>query len=77
MNQQSKRLNIFITGAAGYVGAMLAEQFSTRSDVAEIICLDKEPMPELLMGNKKIFGLRPTLRTAIGRRKSVQRNPIS
>ncbi|MEK7143297.1 MAG: NAD(P)-dependent oxidoreductase [Patescibacteria group bacterium] len=55
MNQQSKRLNIFITGAAGYVGAMLAEQFSTRSDVAEIICLDKEPMPELLMGNKKIF----------------------
>lgn len=45
---------IFLTGGAGYVGAMLADQFSLRDDVAEIICLDKEPVPELLIGKPKI-----------------------
>lgn len=47
-------MKIFLTGGAGYVGAMLAEQFSVRGDVEEIICLDKEPMPDLLKGNQKI-----------------------
>jgi len=36
------------------VGTMLCEQFSKRDDVAKIIALDKEPMPELLAGNSKI-----------------------
>lgn len=49
-----KECTLFITGAAGYVGAMLAEQFSKRSDVREIICLDKEPEPEMLKGNAKV-----------------------
>ena len=48
-------MRIFITGAAGYVGAMLADQFSKRDEVTEIIALDKDQMPELLRGNKKIF----------------------
>ncbi|KKW37156.1 MAG: hypothetical protein UY81_C0002G0014 [Candidatus Giovannonibacteria bacterium GW2011_GWA2_53_7] len=45
---------ILITGGSGYVGAMLAEQFSKRGDVEEIICLDKEAVPELLAGKPNI-----------------------
>lgn len=45
---------LFITGGAGYVGTMLCEQFSKRDDVEKIIALDKEPMPESLVGNKKV-----------------------
>lgn len=45
---------VFITGGAGYVGAMLVEQFAMRDDVARIIALDKEPMPEQFAENPKI-----------------------
>ena len=49
-----KQLTLFITGGAGYVGAMLAEQFAKRPDVKEIICLDKEPEPGIFLTNPKI-----------------------
>ncbi len=52
MNNRSHTL--FITGAAGYVGTMLAQQFSDRADVSKIICLDKMPYPDLLKDNPKI-----------------------
>jgi len=45
---------LFITGAAGYVGGMLCDQLSKRSDVQAIVALDKEEMPDFLRGNKKI-----------------------
>jgi len=47
-------MRILITGAAGYVGGMLAHQFSRGPEVTEIIGIDREPMPELLVGNEKI-----------------------
>lgn len=47
-------LTLFITGGAGYVGAMLADQFSKRADVKEIVCLDKEPEQDMLKGNAKV-----------------------
>ncbi len=39
---------IFITGGAGYVGAMLCDQFARRDDVELIIALDKEKESDLL-----------------------------
>ncbi len=46
---------VFITGAAGYVGAMLCEQFAKREDVELVIGLDREPLPEMLAHEPKLL----------------------
>lgn len=39
---------ILVTGGAGYVGAMLAHRFAQRPDVGRVVCVDREPMPDIL-----------------------------
>jgi nucleoside-diphosphate-sugar epimerase len=60
---------ILITGAAGYIGAMLADQFSKAPELERIIAIDKNPMPDLLKGNKKIFWLQAELSEGVWRDK--------
>jgi nucleoside-diphosphate-sugar epimerase len=50
----NNKIKILITGGSGYVGTMLAEQFAGREDVLEILCIDKEPEPELLIDKSNV-----------------------
>ncbi|HYD92935.1 MAG TPA: NAD(P)-dependent oxidoreductase [Candidatus Paceibacterota bacterium] len=45
---------VLITGAAGYVGTMLVRRFAARGDVAVVIGLDKEPVPDLIKDEPKL-----------------------
>lgn len=49
---------LFITGGAGYVGAMLCDQFSKRDDMEKIVALDVEEKPEFLAQNEKVEWIR-------------------
>lgn len=53
----NKKQTILITGAAGYVGGMLVEEFAKRDDVERIIGIDKEPMPETFRDEPKLVYL--------------------
>ncbi|MFA5997736.1 MAG: NAD-dependent epimerase/dehydratase family protein [Candidatus Paceibacterota bacterium] len=68
-------LVLFITGGAGYVGAMLAEQFSKRPDVKEIICLDKEAEPDIFPSNPKITWISANTSDGTWQEKVASKNP--
>ena len=54
-------MKLLITGGAGYIGAMLAEQYSKRGDVTKIICIDIEDKPKNLESNDKIIWIQENL----------------
>ncbi len=56
---------IMITGAAGYVGAMLCHQFSKSPELEKIIAIDMHTMPEILKDNKKIIWITANLADGI------------
>ncbi len=66
---------IFIPGAAGYVGAMLCDQFSKREDVDLIIGLDKENKPKLLDGNEKVFWINANTSDGTWQKIVSEKNP--
>jgi nucleoside-diphosphate-sugar epimerase len=45
---------VLITGAAGYVGAMLCRRFAARGDVVRVVGIDKESVPEFLTNIPKL-----------------------
>ena len=66
---------IFITGAAGYVGAMLIDQFSKRPDVELIIGLDKEPLPEWIKDAPKLKYIVANTADASWQKEVADENP--
>lgn len=58
---RGNKYTILITGAAGYIGAILADQFCARDDVESIICIDKEKKPKLLEHKNKIIWIKNNL----------------
>ncbi|HWH16191.1 MAG TPA: NAD-dependent epimerase/dehydratase family protein [Candidatus Paceibacterota bacterium] len=52
---------VVVTGAAGYVGTMLVRRFAAREDVANVIGIDKEPVPDLIKDEPKLVYLHQNL----------------
>ncbi|MBI2618416.1 NAD-dependent epimerase/dehydratase family protein [Candidatus Kaiserbacteria bacterium] len=73
--EKKTHTTLFITGAAGYVGAMLCDQFSRRDDVKTIIALDKEEKPELLANNGKIVWITANTSDDIWQKKVAGYHP--
>lgn len=66
---------VFITGASGYVGAMLIDQFSKRDDIEKIIGLDKEPISDLIKDVKNLIYIQTNLSDSSWEDKVSVHNP--
>ncbi len=66
---------VFITGAAGYVGEILCDQFSKRNDVVAIIALDKEPQTDFLKRVSKLTYIQHNLADAGWQEQVAMHNP--
>lgn len=67
--------SILITGAAGYIGAMLADQFSRSPELEKIVAIDIKPCPELLRGNDKIVWISADLSGGAWQREAARYSP--
>lgn len=68
-------MKIFITGAAGYIGGMLADQLSKKDNVDIIICVDKEEQPEFLKKNGKVHWIHSDIAENKWQREVAELNP--
>lgn len=70
-----QKRTIFITGAAGYVGEMLCDQFAKRADVEQIIALDKMPQSEYAKNIPKVIYFEYNLANAGWQEKVAEYQP--
>ncbi len=75
MEQPQSGRVILITGAAGYVGAMLVRKFADRPDVAQIVGIDKEPVPDLLKNIPKLRYIEANIATAEWEEEAARQRP--
>ena len=54
-------MNILITGTAGYIGGMLADQYAQKKDVKTVVCIDKEPKPQWLEQHTNVLWIQSNL----------------
>lgn len=47
-------MQVLITGAAGYIGGMIADRYAQRKDVERVVCIDKDPWPKHVPEHEKI-----------------------
>lgn len=66
---------VLITGAAGYVGTMLVRRFVAREDVACVIGLDKEPVPDLIKDEAKLVYIQANTADEDWEAKARELNP--
>lgn len=75
MKASPPKQTLLITGAAGYVGAMLIDIFSRRDDVARIIGLDKEPIPDLIKDAPKLTYIQANTADLSWKRATAEARP--